>query len=90
MTAAAMNSWWERAACQRADPELFFPISGAGTGTTDVARAKAICACCAVRPNCLEYALGSGQVHGIWGGTSEEERRSLVRDWRRMAAHRAS
>jgi WhiB family transcriptional regulator, redox-sensing transcriptional regulator len=87
MTAAAMGSWWERAACQRADPELFFPISGSGSAVTDVARAKAICARCAVRQNCLDYAVGTGQVHGVWGGASEEERRALVASWRRVPEH---
>jgi WhiB family redox-sensing transcriptional regulator len=28
---------------------------------------------------CLRWALGLGQVSGIWGGTTEEERRALRR-----------
>jgi len=39
--------------------------------------AKAICDLCAVRGQCLEFALQRGEAHGIWGGTSESERRVL-------------
>ncbi len=71
------SDWWSRAACQSADPELFFPISAAGAGAAEVGRAKAICGTCSVRRNCLSYALEARQVQGIWGGTTEEERRAL-------------
>jgi len=33
---------------------------------------------CAIRRRCLEYALDTGQGHGVWGGTSEDERRAIV------------
>ena len=39
--------------------------------------AKAICASCAVAPECLEYALKIREAHGIWGGTTELERRAI-------------
>jgi WhiB family redox-sensing transcriptional regulator len=39
--------------------------------------AKAICDLCAVRGQCLKFALQRGEAHGIWGGTSESERRVL-------------
>ena len=29
-------------------------------------------------PECLDYALETNQDSGIWGGTSEEERRASV------------
>ena len=40
-------------------------------------KAKAICAKCPVRPECLAFALRTDQVHGVWGGMSEQERRPL-------------
>ena len=40
--------------------------------------AKAICDLCAVRGQCLKFALQRGEAHGIWGGTSEAERRVLI------------
>ena len=48
-TADTLAEWWSRAACQSADPDLFFPISAAGPALGQVARAKAVCAACAVR-----------------------------------------
>ena len=41
-------------------------------------RAKAICATCAVRKPCLEYALRIREPHGIWGGLNELERKALL------------
>jgi WhiB family transcriptional regulator, redox-sensing transcriptional regulator len=70
---------WSRAACATADPDLFFPISTAGPAARQVARAKAICARCQIRQECLVYALDAGSVQGIWGGTTESERQSLRR-----------
>lgn len=66
--------WQERANCLGVDPELFFPERGASTR-----EAKAVCAGCAVRLECLEYALRNHEKFGIWGGLSERERRRLRR-----------
>lgn len=41
------------------------------------ARAKKVCAACPVATECLEHALRAGEVHGIWGGLNEVERRNL-------------
>jgi WhiB family transcriptional regulator, redox-sensing transcriptional regulator len=66
--------WRSAAACRSADPELFFPISHAGPALEQVADAKAICAACPVQRECLAFALQTEQVHGIWGGMTEQER----------------
>ena len=67
-------SWMSRGACQRADPELFFPIAtGKDAAARQTAAAKAVCAPCAVRTNCLSYAL-QAMPEGIWGGTTWDER----------------
>jgi WhiB family transcriptional regulator, redox-sensing transcriptional regulator len=76
-TADTLADWWSLAACQSTDPDLFFPISGTGPGHGQIARAKAVCAACAVRIDCLGYALTSGPLQGVWGGLTEEERRRL-------------
>jgi WhiB family transcriptional regulator, redox-sensing transcriptional regulator len=81
---AGYGGWWELAACQSADPELFFPVATLAGGLARIRRAKAICARCAVRGQCLDYALVSGQRHGIWGGATEEERRVIAAQ-RRLA-----
>ncbi len=53
------------------DPGLFFPVHVQGrldaASTARIEHAKAICAGCVVRPECLAYARREGEV-GIWGG----------------------
>ena len=68
------EEWMQHGACVGEDPDLFFPERGTSTAT-----AKAICAGCEVRVTCLCYALSEGIKHGIWGGTSERERRKMRR-----------
>ena len=36
--------------------------------------AKGFCYDCPVKKQCFQYALRTNQRHGIWGGTSPEER----------------
>lgn len=69
--------WRVLAACRGIDPELFFPVSPDGPSLDEVRRAKAVCGDCVVRRECLEFALGTGQRHGVWGGLTEDERRFL-------------
>jgi WhiB family transcriptional regulator, redox-sensing transcriptional regulator len=47
--------------------------------------AKAVCQSCDAKEPCLAFALATNQESGVWGGTSEEERRRLRRS---LAAHR--
>jgi WhiB family redox-sensing transcriptional regulator len=61
------QDWRSLAACQSADPDLFFPISSSGQSIAQVVEAKAICARCQVRRECLAFALRTHQVHGVWG-----------------------
>ena len=70
-------NWRDDAACLHADPDLFFPIAAVGPGVDQIDEAKRICAACPVRQPCLAWALDHGTVSGIWGGTSEAERRAL-------------
>ena len=67
--------WQAKARCSEVDPEIFFPERG---GSSKAARA--VCNKCAVRDQCLEYALNNKEQFGIWGGTSERERRKLRKD----------
>lgn len=71
------GDWRLRGACLTADPDLFFPLTSAGPSVPQIAQAKRVCGRCPVRSECLEFALATRQVHGIWGGTSEDERRGL-------------
>jgi WhiB family redox-sensing transcriptional regulator len=66
--------WRSLSACRQEDPELFFPDPH-GPGLTQLEIARAVCARCQVRAECLSFAMETIQDHGVWGGTSEEERR---------------
>ena len=86
---AKPDQWRLRALCRSVDPDLFFPVGTTGLALEQIAEAKAVCSMCCVNEQCLEYALATNQDSGVWGGTSEEERRSLRRQWlraRRVAA----
>lgn len=43
------------------------------------AEAKAICARCPVQVECLEYALENREQYGVWGGTTRDERKAMLR-----------
>ena len=74
-----MMTWRNRAACLDEDPELFFPIGNTGPALLQIEEAKAVCGRYKVVETCLEWAMESGQDFGVWGGLSEDERRSLKR-----------
>ncbi len=65
--------WISHGACHGEDPELFFPIATTQAADQQIRAAKAVCFRCAVRVQCLSYAIETGQ-HGIWGGTTSDER----------------
>ena len=71
--------WRHRAACLTEDPELFFPIGNSGPAIAQIEQAKRVCSHCEVSDVCMKWALESGQDAGVWGGLSEDERRSLKR-----------
>jgi WhiB family redox-sensing transcriptional regulator len=81
--------WRQRAACLDEDPELFFPVGTTGIALDQVEKAKQVCRRCEVTEPCLDWALETNQDAGIWGGLSEDERRTLRRSRlrrRRMAS----
>lgn len=75
----ASGEWRSEAACRDTDPDLFFPVGTTGPAIEQIDAAKAVCRECEAQAECLEYALATNQDSGIWGGTSEEERRALRR-----------
>lgn len=89
-TSATLSSgvmaWAERGACRDVDPDSLF-VPGAAQH-----RAKRVCASCPVRLDCLAEALDNRMEFGIWGGLTERERRSLLRQrpdvvsWRPLLA----
>ncbi len=70
------GQWHLRGACRGLEASIFYPDPDAAE---DVARALAVCAGCEVREACLAHALGRREPTGIWGGTTERERRRVLR-----------
>jgi WhiB family redox-sensing transcriptional regulator len=68
------SDWLAQRKCKDMDPAIFFPNDGVG-----VQAAQRICAECPVKADCLEQALRDRMCHGVWGGTSERERRRMLR-----------
>jgi WhiB family redox-sensing transcriptional regulator len=66
--------WAAYAACRDAEPELFF-----STSEVDTASAIRICQGCPVIEECLDWALDTRVRYGVWGGTTERERRRMLR-----------
>lgn len=77
----AEEVWQDRAACRGPNTSIFFPppqFERKDDKEARERRAKAICATCSVRRECLDYALRIRDPHGIWGGMNEVERRALL------------
>lgn len=85
------EGWRAAARCEGELAAYFFPPSHFERKPEKDARedvARRLCARCAVREECLAYALAVREPHGIWGGLNELERRRLLR--RRDAAPRSA
>ena len=75
-TVDTSGQWYLRGACRGLDAAIFYPDPDIAE---DVARALAVCEGCDVRETCLAHALGRRELTGIWGGTTERERRQVLR-----------
>jgi len=67
--------WQEAAACFGIDPDVFFP-----TTEEEAAPALMHCAGCHIREECLAWAIKNGERYGVWGGTTEQQRRRISRN----------
>jgi WhiB family transcriptional regulator, redox-sensing transcriptional regulator len=74
--------WRAAAACRDADPDLFFPVGTSGPALVQMAEAKRICLTCPVQTPCLAWALDHDVTDGVWGATTEDERRVILRQHR--------
>ena len=76
LRALASEDWRKDALCIEYPDVEFFPERG-HPGEP----ARAVCARCLVRAECREFALSSSETlaHGVWGGTSPQERKALRR-----------
>lgn len=86
--------WMADGLCAQTDPDLFYPDLSSPSRF-----AKRVCngngpdgdpdmplrAPCPVKDKCLAYALDNNEKYGVWGGTSERERREMRRKMREAA-----
>lgn len=82
-SAAADPLWHERAACRGRNVELFFSEEPA-----DIRAALRLCRSCPVQQPCYEAAMANREYFGVWGGTTERERRRVFRAERRARRER--
>lgn len=75
-------SWHRQALCRAVDTEVFFPADEERRPQRQHREriAKAICAACPVRQPCAVHALAHRELHGVWGGLSEADRRRRLAD----------
>ncbi len=66
--------WHRQAACRGMGTSGFVKSTGGAYGVT-----RRECARCPVRQECLDFALADESIVGLWGGTSDAERRELRR-----------
>ncbi|WP_086710268.1 WhiB family transcriptional regulator [Streptomyces antimycoticus] len=78
-TAHAAGTWLRYAACREVDPELFFPVGNTPDAIVQSNEAMAVCHRCPVTELCAEWALERRIEHGVWGGLTEAQRRTILR-----------
>jgi WhiB family redox-sensing transcriptional regulator len=66
--------WMVDGLCRQIDGDLWFPEHGESPHV-----AKRVCCRCSVIAPCLEFALSLNHAAGVWGGTTERERRRMRR-----------
>lgn len=79
------EEWKEHAVCRGLDPDIFFfgiDNRYRKPNIRKIERARTICNQCPVRTECLQAAL-DGDEYGFWGGTTDNERRTMRRTPRR-------
>ena len=80
-SAVSQKLWQLDAECRGPNSKIFYPPSRPerrDERDRRERRAKAICSVCVVKSDCLDYAMGIKEQHGIWGGLNELERRALM------------
>jgi WhiB family transcriptional regulator, redox-sensing transcriptional regulator len=71
--AAEDRAWVSKALCRTTDPDQLF-VRGAAQR-----KAAAICRHCPVMQQCAADALDNHVEYGVWGGMTERQRRSLLK-----------
>jgi WhiB family redox-sensing transcriptional regulator len=71
--------------CSESDPDSFFSEDPDPSNSLRKSvyiyenEVKKICHGCQYQARCLEYSLKHPEVHGIWGGTTESQRKRMLK-----------
>ena len=74
------EDWFRKANCLGEETDGFFILRGDKDQRVKRRAAYLICQACSVRRECLDYAIVNNET-GIWGGTTERERRFMKRTY---------
>jgi WhiB family redox-sensing transcriptional regulator len=84
-----LTRWWDHAACKGMDLTMFISEPNERYSVARIREAKAVCATCLVRPECLkdslQYSTSQLECYGIWGGLTWRERKELQQTLIRVA-----
>jgi WhiB family redox-sensing transcriptional regulator len=80
------GGWRESGSCRDSDPNFFYPLGKGLAARQQAEEAKRCCSSCPSREPCLAFALTTRQDLGVWGGTTPDERRLLLRERRAQVA----
>ena len=72
--------WMASANCRSTDPDIFYPTEKGKWDRIATKAALKVCANCLVNVECLQWAFDTGDVHGILGGTTPEQRGRMMRE----------
>lgn len=77
-------SWRQRAACRDTNPARFYPEDWDLWDDDEIQAIKdTYCDVCPVKDECLDFAIGTREIEGIWGGMTHSERKSYIRRQRK-------
>jgi WhiB family redox-sensing transcriptional regulator len=84
--------FYQWAACKEQKTDVFFPAQGQ---SSLMKQAIELCFICAVQEDCNKYAIEEKIEHGVWGGSSADQRRVWIREnvtpenaWKELTQHR--
>lgn len=88
---ADLWEWQVHGRCRTADASVFFhPEGERGSARRNRdAQAKTFCAQCPVIEQCREHSLRVKEPYGVWGGLTEEERRTILSTRQPATAYRS-
>lgn len=73
--------WQLHGSCRGMDSSFFFHPDGERGPRREqrASQAKRVCMSCPVLEPCRRHALATREPYGVWGGLTEDERRSALR-----------